>query len=83
MLKSPSSCIWLICKKNFFKQNTPELNPTAPFLDLESEDSIKIFKNAMKRSERWRKMKGTGKSEEEMFEVFQKEVPMSIFFLER
>jgi len=66
-------------QEEFFKQNTPELNPTAPFLDLESEDSIKIFKNAMKRSERWRKMKGTGKSEEEMFEVFQKEVPMSIF----
>ena len=66
-------------QEEFFNQNTPELNPTAPFLDLESEDSIKIFKNAMKRSERWRKMKGTGKSEEEMFEVFQKEVPMSIF----
>ena len=66
-------------QEEFFNQNTPELNPTAPFLDLESEDSIKIFENAMKRSERWRKMKGTGKSEEEMFEVFQKEVPMSIF----
>ena len=66
-------------QEEFFNQNTPELNPTAPFLDLESEDSIKIFKNAMKRSERWRKMKGTGKSEEEMFEAFQIEVPMSIF----
>ena len=66
-------------QEEFFRQNTPELNPTAPFLDLESEDSIKIFKNAMKRSERWRKMKVSGKSEEEMFEVFQKEVPMSIF----
>ena len=66
-------------QEEFFIQNTPELNPTAPFLDLESEDSIKIFQNAMKRSERWRKMRGTGKSEEEMFEVFEKEVPMSIF----
>ena len=66
-------------QEEFFKQNTPELNPTAPFLDLESEDSIKIFQNAMKRSERWRKMRGTGKSEEEMFEVFEKEVPMSLF----
>ena len=56
-------------QEEFFKQNTPELNPTAPFLDLESEDSIKIFKNAMKRSERWRKMKVSGKSEEEMFQV--------------
>ncbi len=66
-------------QEEFFKQNTPELNPTAPFLDLESEDSIKIFQNAMKRSERWRKMRGTGKSEEEMFDVFEKEVPMSLF----
>jgi len=66
-------------QEEFFKQNTLELNPTAPFLDLESEDSIKIFQNAMKRSERWRKMRGTGKSEEEMFEVFEKEVPMSLF----
>ena len=66
-------------QREFFNQNTAELNPTAPFLDLESEDSIKIFKNAMKRSERWRKMRNSGKSEEEMFEVFEKEVPMSIF----
>ena len=66
-------------QEEFFKQNTPELNPTAPFLDLESEDSINIFQNAMKRSERWRKMRGTGKSEKEMFEVFEKEVPMSLF----
>ena len=66
-------------QKEFFKQNTPELNPTAPFLDLESEDSINIFKRAMKRSERWRKMRNSGKSEEEMFESFQKPVSMSIF----
>ena len=66
-------------QREFFNQNTPELNPTAPFLDLESEDSIKIFKNAMKRSERWRKMRNSGKSEEKMFEAFEKEVPMSIF----
>ena len=66
-------------QREFFKQNTPELNPTAPFLDLESEDSINIFKRAMKRSERWRKMRNSGKSEEEMFDAFEKEVPMTIF----
>ena len=33
----------------------------------------------MKRSERSLSLRGTGKSEEEMFEVFEKEVPMSIF----
>ena len=47
-------------QEEFFRQNTPELNPTAPFLDLESEDSINIFKIAMKRSDRWRKMKVSG-----------------------
>ena len=66
-------------QREFFKQNTPKLNPTAPFLDLESEDSINIFKRAMKRSERWRKMRNSGKSEEEMFESFQKPVSMRIF----
>ena len=33
----------------------------------------------MKRSERWRKMRNSGKSEEEMFESFQKPVSMRIF----
>ena len=66
-------------QREFFKQNTPKLNPTAPFLDLESEDSINIFKRAMKRSERWRKMRNSGKTEEEMFESFQKPVSMRIF----
>jgi penicillin-binding protein 1A len=33
----------------------------------------------MKRSERWRKMRISGKSEKEMFDSFQVEVPMTIF----
>tara|TARA_Y200000002_G_scaffold98567_3_gene79941 strand:+ start:10709 stop:13036 length:2328 start_codon:yes stop_codon:yes gene_type:complete len=66
-------------QKEFFLQNTTELNPTAPFLEIEEEEEELIFERAMKRSERWRKMKISGKSEEEMFASFQKEVPMSIF----
>ena len=66
-------------QKEFFLQNTTELNPTAPFLEIEEEEEELIFERAMKRSERWRKMKIIGKSEEEMFASFQKEVPMSIF----
>ena len=66
-------------QKEFFLQNTSELNPTAPFLEIEEEEEELIFERAMKRSERWRKMKISGKSEEEMFASFQKEVPMSIF----
>ena len=66
-------------QKEFFLQNTPELNPTAPFLEIEEEEEDLIFERAMRRSERWRKMKISGKSEEEMFASFEKEVPMSIF----
>ena len=66
-------------QKEFFLQNTPELNPTAPFLEIEEEEEELIFERAMRRSERWRKMKISGKSEEEIFASFEKEVPMSIF----
>ena len=66
-------------QREFFNQNTPKLNPTAPFLEIEEEDQEMIFKRAMKRSERWRKMRISGKSEEEMFESFQKPVSMRIF----
>ena len=66
-------------QEEFFKQNTKELNPTAPFLEIEEEQEEMIFKRAMKRSERWRKMRNSGKSEEEMFDSFQVEVPMTIF----
>jgi penicillin-binding protein 1A len=66
-------------QREFFNQNTLKLNPTAPFLEIEEEDQEMIFKRAMKRSERWRKMRISGKSEEEMFESFQKPVSMRIF----
>src|SRR5690606_24763184 len=39
----------------FFKQNTPERNKTAPFLDLSPDEIKSLLKNAMKQSERWRK----------------------------
>ena len=66
-------------QREFFKQNTLDLNPTAPFLEIEEEEEEIIFKRAMRRSERWRKMRNAGKSEEEMFASFEKEVPMTIF----
>ena len=66
-------------QEEFFKQNTKKLNPTAPFLEIEEEQEEMIFKRAMKRSERWRKMRISGKSEQEMFNSFQVEVPMTIF----
>ena len=66
-------------QEEFFKQNTKKLNPTAPFLEIEEDQEEMIFKRAMKRSERWRKMRISGKSEQEMFNSFQVEVPMTIF----
>ena len=66
-------------QREFFIQNTLELNPTAPFLEIEEEEEEMIFKRAMRRSERWRKMRNSGKSEKEMFASFEKEVPMTIF----
>jgi len=66
-------------QEEFFKQNTKKLNPTAPFLEIKEEQEEMIFKRAMKRSERWRKMRISGKSEQEMFDSFQVEVPMTIF----
>ena len=38
----------------FFHQNTPQRNPTTPFLDLEKEEINRIMERAMKNSERWR-----------------------------
>ena len=66
-------------QKEFFTQNTTELNPTAPFLEIKEEEEDLIFERAMRRSERWRKMKINRKSEEEIFASFEEEVPMSVF----
>jgi len=64
----------------FFKQNTPARNKTAPFLDLSTEDIQKLMKGAMKQSERWRKMKyDLGKSDKEIEASFYKPTEMSIF----
>lgn len=52
----------------FFHQNTPLRNSTAPFLDLEKEEIDRIMERAMKISDRWRQMKKEGKSER-IFEV--------------
>lgn len=64
----------------FDNQNTPDRNPTAPFLELEPEEIEGIMKTGMRRSERWRHMKfDLGKSEKEIIESFDKPVRMEIF----
>jgi len=63
----------------FFNQNTPERNKTAPFLDLKDDEIERIFERAMKISERWRIMKSNGNSEKEIRESFKKPAPMVVF----
>ena len=64
----------------FFVQNTPRRNRTAPFLDLEPEEIKSLLETSMRRSERWRKMKyDLKKSDEEIRASFKKPIPMKIF----
>lgn len=66
-------------QKEFFLQNTPEANPTAPFLDLREGEIDTLLQTTARRSERWRKMKSSGKDEETIWEAFQKPVKMEVF----
>lgn len=64
----------------FFVQNTPRRNPTAPFLDLEDEEIERLLKLGMKRSERWRKMRyDLKKPVREIIASFDKPTKMRIF----
>ncbi len=63
----------------FFHQNTPDRNSTAPFLDLKKEEIDRILNRAMKISDRWRILKKQGKSEKEIKASFNKKIQMSVF----
>ena len=63
----------------FFHQNTPERNRTAPFLDLEKQEIEKIMERAMKNTDRWREMKKQGKSEKDIRSSFTKKTEMTVF----
>jgi penicillin-binding protein 1A len=63
----------------FFEQNTPKWNPTAPFLDLTEKEVERLMNQAMRRSERWRKMKLAGKTEDDIKASFEQETAMKIF----
>ncbi|MFV9549557.1 penicillin-binding protein 1A [Algibacter sp. PT7-4] len=64
----------------FFNQNTPQRNPTAPFLELEKEEIDALMKRGMRQSERWRHMKyDLKKSNDEIIKSFEKPIKMSVF----
>lgn len=61
----------------FFKQQ--KKNKNAPFYDLTTEQIESTLLSAMKRTDRWRKMKSAGNSEKEILASFQETTPMQIF----
>ena len=64
----------------FFHQNTPKRNPTAPFLELDKEEIDDLMQKSIYRSERWRHMKyDLKKSKKEIIESFDKPTKMTIF----
>ncbi len=63
----------------FFVQNTPERNPTTPFLDLETFEIDNIMERAIKTSQRWRALKRQGVSENEIRASFKKKTDMTVF----
>lgn len=63
----------------FFNQNTPDRNKTAPFLDIDKSEIDGIMERAMKTSPRWRSMKSDGKSEDEIRKSFDEKTEMTVF----
>ncbi len=66
-------------QKEFFAQNTEELNPTAPFLELREGEIDTLLERTAYRTERWRKMKMSGFEKDEILASFKREVPMRVF----
>jgi penicillin-binding protein 1A len=64
-------------QKEFFVQN--DTLSTAPFRDLDEDEEESIMKRTMRRSERWRKARLSGKSTNEIEEIFNIPTEMSIF----
>mgnify|MGYP001813280027 CR=1 FL=1 len=64
----------------FFNQNTPKRNPTAPFLDLKKGEIDTLMRRSMRQSERWRHMKYDLKKKNEEIEAsFYKPIQMDVF----
>ncbi len=70
-------------QKEFFNQNTEEINPTAPFLNLREGEIDTLLERTARRSERWRKMSNLGLADDEIFNSFFEKTPMTIFSWDR
>lgn len=63
----------------FFNQNTPKRNPTAPFLELTKGAIDTLMRRSMRRGERWRILKNQGKTDKEIEASFHKPKKMTVF----
>lgn len=54
-------------------------NKNAPFINITDAETDKIFKQAMKNSERWRILKADDKSDEEIIASFKVKTKMTVF----
>ncbi len=63
----------------FFHQNTPSRNPTAPFLELTKGAIDTLLLKGMRRGERWRVMKAAGASTQQIINAFNTPTKMRIF----
>ena len=66
-------------QKEFFRQNSGEFNPTAPFLEIKEDEIERIMEQAKRRSERWRKMKARGLDEASVLASFEAPTEMKVF----
>jgi len=64
-------------QRAFFNEH--KKNKTAPFIDLTSKEITATLDNAMRRSERWRKMTKAGENEKNIMASFSEKIPMKIF----
>ena len=64
----------------FFHQNTPKRNPTAPFLELDKDEIKSLMKRGIKQSERWRHMKyDLKKKDKDIIASFDVPTKMTVF----
>ena len=66
-------------QKEFFLQNTPRMNPTAPFVDLRTGEIDTLMLRTAFRSERWRNGKNAGLTDEQLKAQFKEKIPMRVF----
>lgn len=63
----------------FFHQNTPDRNKTAPFIEEVPGEIDRIMERAIKSSHRWHNLEDQGKKEKDIRASFNEPVEMTVF----